>query len=678
MPKPSGKERLAVDRTIKAALLALGIVLTLASTPLLAAARPGAGQEAGARFEPAACPVKIPADATVACGYLVVPEDRSQPGGREIRLAVAILESHSAEPAPDPVVYLEGGPGGSALEGLTYWLDSPILDGRDLILFEQRGTHYSEPWLDCPELRETYVESWELGLDEEKEIAREVEAAHACRDRLLAEGVDLAAYNSAASAADLEDLRRALGYSEWNLYGISYGTRLALTAMRDHPQGIRSVILDSVYPPALDGYVQLAPYTARVIGKLLADCTADPVCNAAYPQLETDLYQLIEQLNEQPVEVTVHRSDTGERLDLQVDGDYMVAELFMAFYDSSLIPFLPLLIDQVRQGNHSVLLPLTEYTLDTYLSGSDGMNNSVQCYEEAPFNPPEAIAAAAEAVPPLLNVFTLSATLQICELWGAGTAGPIEDEPVYSDIPTLVLAGEYDPITPPAAGRLAAETLSNSFYYEFPGLGHGVTLDSCPLTITLAFLDDPTAEPEITCLDSMRGPEFYTDDDFFLTPAAYRLVMTLNDGLGAPFLAIAGFLGLFILVLMFVVLWIVLRGLGVWTSPSLTIDGLFNGLLAAMALWNIAYLSGLGGAFIGATFHDWSILVFGLPNVARLIFLMPPLSLILTLVWLVFLVIAWVKSWWSLWRCALYSLTALVLLAFFWFLAYWDLLGARF
>lgn len=196
------------------------------------------------RFEPSACPIQIPAGARVECGFLAVPENRTRPDSRTIRLAVAILKSRSENPAPDPIVYLAGGPGASALleKPLGWWLDSPFPDNRDFILFEQRGTRFSEPFLNCPE------EDTAAILDPGENNGSYLNAALQCRDRLLSQGVDLTAYNSVASAADLEDLRAVLGYAEWNLYGVSYGTRLALSAMRDNPAGIRSVILDSTLP----------------------------------------------------------------------------------------------------------------------------------------------------------------------------------------------------------------------------------------------------------------------------------------------------------------------------------------------------------------------------------------------------------------------------------------------
>ena len=164
----------------------------------------------------------------VVCGYLTVPEDRGDPMGNQVELAVAIIESQSANPLPDPVIYLEGGPGGAALLGIESLLDHPLLADRDLIMFDQRGTGFSVPSLNCYELEEDEGEN----------------AVQACRDRLLDEGVNLDAYNTAATAADVNDLRLALGYEQVNLLGVSYGTKAALTTLRDFPTVIRSVVVD--------------------------------------------------------------------------------------------------------------------------------------------------------------------------------------------------------------------------------------------------------------------------------------------------------------------------------------------------------------------------------------------------------------------------------------------------
>ena len=198
-------------------------------------------------FNPAPCAFPVPGGYRVYCGYLVVPENRAAPNSALIQLHVAVFQSFAEGPEPDPVVHLAGGPGSSSLDVVAYLfgqgLDA-VLNRRDFIFFDQRGTGYSRPRLDCPERNALTPTLLSGALSDDQEFQAIVDAFHRCRDRLTAQGIDLSAYNSAASAADVNDLRLALGYEQLNLYGDSYGTRLALTVMRDYPGAVRSVVLE--------------------------------------------------------------------------------------------------------------------------------------------------------------------------------------------------------------------------------------------------------------------------------------------------------------------------------------------------------------------------------------------------------------------------------------------------
>jgi len=474
------------------------------------------------KFESAQCQFEIPPGQTVECGYLTVPEDRSQPDGPTIRLHVAIFRSHSDNPAPDPIVYLAGGPGGNALEAVPLVFNqrfAPFLADRDFIIFDQRGVGYSEPALDCQELIDLAYETLAQDLSPEESLALSTEAICTCHDRLVSEGANLAAYSSAENAADLNDLRLALGYEEWNLLGISYGTRLALTAMRDYPEGIRSVILDSTYPLQVSLYAEAPANFDRALNILFDGCAADPACSEAYPELETVFWELVEQLNASPITFSVTQPLSGETYEVLMNGDGLIGFLFKSLYSTELIPHLPKIIYDTRDGNYDILALLTGSFLADIEFVSMGMQFSVQCGEEVLFSTPGEFAAAAEAYPETRNLFDSSPNLgepifTICEIWGAKEADPIENEPVSSDIPTLVLAGEYDPVTPPAWGEMVADNLSSSFLFEFPGVGHGASIsgEECPLSIALAFLDDPTTELDGSCVAVMSAPAFFVPE----------------------------------------------------------------------------------------------------------------------------------------------------------------------
>ena len=219
----------------------------------------------------------------VKCGFLVVPEDRSLPKGPTIRLAVAIFKTPSSQRDPDPVLFLSGGPGLPLLERMGPTFNAGNLAGslqnRDLILLDQRGNGYSQPSLRCSAN----------------------ETPRACHDRLVKSGINLNAYTTLENAADVHDLIRALGYQQVNLEGVSYGTRLALTVMRLFQADLRSVVLDSVIPPQVNGFTSIPPAALRAFDVLFQGCSADPSCNSTYPHLHAVFYQLVADLNTTPI-----------------------------------------------------------------------------------------------------------------------------------------------------------------------------------------------------------------------------------------------------------------------------------------------------------------------------------------------------------------------------------------
>lgn len=466
-------------------------------------------------FVTADCAFTPVLDFDVSCGYLTVPEDRTQPDAAQIRLHVAIFSSSSENPAPDPIVYLEGGPGGNVLETAYLIFEDrfgQFLAERDFIMFDQRGTGLSEPALDCPEYTELTLEYLDDEVSDEESTEIALDGLGACRERLAAEGINLAAYNSVENAADLNDLRTALGYEEWNLYGISYGTKLALTTMRNHPEGIRSVLLDSVFPPQVSLSTELPPNVNRGFNELFEGCAADPDCNNAYPNLESQLFSLAEALEEEPVLVEVTDFFNGRTYDALVDGSSLLGVIFQGLYSEEIIPLLPKMIGDTADGNYSLLSLLISNDISTADFISLGMYYSVQCHEEIVFESVEGLETAVSQHPELALFFgDADANFEICTLWQAGEADPIDNQPISSDIPTLIMAGEYDPITPPAWGELAAQTLSNSSYYFVPGVGHGASVaGDCPKSIAMDFWNDPITPPEAACLSNMSAPDFQT------------------------------------------------------------------------------------------------------------------------------------------------------------------------
>ncbi|HUT20706.1 MAG TPA: alpha/beta fold hydrolase, partial [Anaerolineae bacterium] len=449
-----------------------------------------------------------------------VPENRADPEGRDIRLAVAIFRHPDGAPEPDPIIYLEGGPGGSPLEMRASNFDAyfgPVFAAhRDIIVFDQRGVGFSEPALDCPAFTELYLDLLDYEVDGarltgQEVLDRKVEAFMACAEELGAVA-DLSAYNTVANAADVNDLRIALGYEVVNLWGGSYGTRLALGVMRDFPEGLRSVVLDAPYGPEVDLYLSTPGSFDRALTVLTEECAADEACDAAYPDLRTVLFDTVDRLNASPATVEVIYPLTGESYDKLLDGAGLTELVFRSLYDTSMRPVLPQAIYAASEGTFTSFLPIAMLDMLRQEFRSWGMYFSVLCNEEMPFSTREDFNAAVAEYPEFTGFFAGfevgGLAYSVCPGWGAGQAGVRENEPVTSDIPTLIMTGEYDPIVPPGWGQRAAGTLTNSYFFEYPGMGHGVSLGDCPRSMMLAFLDDPSAAPGDACVAEMEVAPF--------------------------------------------------------------------------------------------------------------------------------------------------------------------------
>jgi pimeloyl-ACP methyl ester carboxylesterase len=444
------------------------------------------------------CPALPETDLTVACGTVTLPEDRADPDGNKVILQVAIIRGTGGNNTP--LVYLDGGPGGSAVLGIEGWVDSVLLDDHDLILVDQRGTGYSLPSLNCIEA--------ELG---------EEDASQKCRDRLLEQGINLNMYDSLENAKDIADLRVAMGYAEWDILGISYGTRLALTLARLDPTGIRSMIIDGVYPPNIRAYEDYGRYSASAYERLFAACAADQACAEAYPDLENAFYALVDSLNANPVTIQGVDPETGDPSEQEIDGNALVGVLFQSLYDTSVIPSLPFIIYEGTQGNYDALSPLFGLDQENQrqggpdesedLSDSEAMNSTVECADEVLFNDQKKALASVKDAPEALQVSLENEVRQQfeeCEIWKV-LANPTNfKDPVTTSLPVLVLNGALDPVTPPVWGELAAKTLPNSFIYTFPGVGHAATGQPCPDSIIQQFLADPKRKPDSSCIDDMK------------------------------------------------------------------------------------------------------------------------------------------------------------------------------
>ena len=451
---------------------------------------------------------------TVKCGYVTVPENRQNPNGAKVQLAVAIFKSPKVQNDQFPVVRLEGGPGGPSLDNWAHYVTASNLSdfvfNHDLIMFDQRGTGYSTPSLNCPELIQLQYNTLNTHLNATDSERTSIQALQTCHDRLLKAGINLSAFNSQENATDVHDLILALGYKQANLYGVSYGTRLALTTMRLYPSVIHSVVLDSVYPPQKNR-TDLPSAAQRVFNVLFQGCAANAHCASLYPHLDSVFYQLVTTLNATPVHFQTTNAVSGKSYEAVMAGDDFVFVLFSALYATQLIPVLPEMIYQVQNQDYTLLSQVYgEVEFDD--SFSYGMFYSDECNEDWSYVSQSDINNAMQGITPQIQPALQSSLQQeydSCRVWNVQKAPAAQKQAVVSDIPTLVLTDEYDPITPPANGKLAAQTLKHSYYFLFPGLGHGAEYNSpCVNSIISAFDDTPTQQPSGACVASMGEPNF--------------------------------------------------------------------------------------------------------------------------------------------------------------------------
>ena len=478
---------------------------------------PSPGALSPVRFEQGPCPFTVPASATkeITCGFVVVPEDHSNLAGPTIRLAVVVVKSRTSTRPREPVMLLSGGPGektvASAL-GMASLL-APIYGESDLVIFDQRGVGLSEPALECPEFVATLYEL----LDEDEPSIRlqaSYESIAACHSRLVTEGRNLSAYNTMQNAADVNAIRVALGYEKVNLLGGSYGSLLAQTVMRDHPQGVQSAVLFATLPLEKSLYVGASVTSAQALMRLIDACAADSGCSTAYPNLKDVLFQTVDRLNNKPVPVTLTHPLTGKTFPAVLSGDAVLGNLMLLLYQTELIPIMPRATYEVYGGNYALMTQLLSRNLALYEAVSRGMQYSVLCSEDLVGRNPQEILDNRAALPTQLagrvspEVEMEYGSFATCRNWQVQELGPGAKKPLVTDIPTLVISGEFDPVTPPEYGQLVASLLSKSRHINLKGFGHNVISSECLRDLAGAFFKDPTAAPEADCSANLTGVTF--------------------------------------------------------------------------------------------------------------------------------------------------------------------------
>jgi pimeloyl-ACP methyl ester carboxylesterase len=472
--------------TLSAALLGARLMLAPAATTL--ALEPCRITNAGRSRSVAA-----------RCGRYPVPENPQAPEGRTIELFVAVVPALDVRPGPDALTVLAGGPGAAATE---FYVDyAPAFDRvhrrRDILLVDQRGTGGSHR-LECADTA--------LALDAGPQDLRD--AAQHCVAQLDA---DPRWYTTSIAVRDLDAVRAALGYAQLDLYGASYGSRVALHYLRRYPAQTRSLILDGVLPANVALGPEIALDAQHALEEVFARCGADTACNGSFPDLRGRFEALHTRLGETPLALTLADPRSAEPIEIRFGPSELDAAVRLLSYTTDTTALLPLLLDRAAAGE---VTPLAAQSLMVARSLGDtlaeGMHNSIVCAEDVPFFAIDDAQRAALAAT-YLGTAQVDALAAICEVWPRGLVDPDFKSPVAAPHPALLLSGGADPVTPPRNGEQALATLPHGLHLVAEGQGHGVAALGCVPRIVAEFIDAASVDGlDTSCVSRLRPAPFFT------------------------------------------------------------------------------------------------------------------------------------------------------------------------
>ena len=437
------------------------------------------------------------------CATLRVPEDETRPGGRSLDLFVARVPAISGRKAPDPVLLIAGGPGMGTSEmypGVAQAF-ARLRRDRDIIIVDQRGTGRSHA-LRCGDDRDR-----DLGADTAAFLAE----TRRCLDA-LSKAHDLRQFTTSVAVRDLERVRVALGVAQWNIYGVSYGSRVAQHYLRRHPARTRSVILDGVVPPGVALGPDIALDAQAAFDRILARCSRDATCANRYGDSRADFEQVQARLRRAAVSVALPDPTSGEPVRFDFGPAHLGAVLRLQSYAASTASLLPLALHEAAErDNFTVLAGFYLMSANSLAdSMAAGMHNSVVCTEDLPFVDAARIDRG-KLAGTYIGAEQLDALQEICSYWPRGPLDADFRKPLRSDVPVLLLSGGDDPVTPPANAERAMQGFTRARHLVLPGQGHGQIGATCMDRVITRFVRDlAPAQLDARCLDSVKPAPFFT------------------------------------------------------------------------------------------------------------------------------------------------------------------------
>lgn len=447
----------------------------------------------------------------VSCYLIPVLKKTSNPSNEKLYLAVAFTPSLKKTNEP-PLLYLHGGPGIATLENVPRYLKSKtwkfLREERPVIFFDYRGTGFSEPAL-CPDMKDSLSQFSQINSSAAAKQSYKISLYKKCRSQLLLEGIDVSSFNSAQLAADAEEVRKALQIDRWNVYGVSFGTTVALNLLRSHSKHIISVILDSPFPPNAPWLDFVRPFDTcfKVLEKNILN---NPVAFSHFPSVRTDFKHAVARLNKKPAKIKDKTDAEGH----EYRGDDFAWSIWTAMLNPKSIPFVPLAIHEVGNGNDSILSKWIEAFNDPNSFGkfSEPQSYAITCYESRPKTDGDAKASLLSKYPDFAP-FYVDFEGDLCNAWQPESGSPEIFQPVVSNVPALILSGEYDPVCPPLFGEITSRTLSKSTLIIVPAASHAaIHADDCLRKIADEFLSNPKLKPNLKCVSNRSKINFVYDN----------------------------------------------------------------------------------------------------------------------------------------------------------------------
>lgn len=585
-----------------------------------------------ATFEWATCPAcPVPDSDTsflrqehIRYGYLTVPENRQHHSGKQIRIAVQFFSALNPNSGKPPMIILHGGPGGRGIGNFPPEYDG-IRKESDIILIDQRGSGLSEPDF-SPEMNQQILEIFADDLTPEGEMKARTAVAANVKEALVKKGIDLSAYNSREIAADINDLCKLLGYKSWNLWGTSYGTRIALTMMRDFPQGINSVILAAPLPPNVKYFQNVTANFRRALNLLFDRCMESPAGKRSYPHLKEDFIAAIDSLEKKPLVIAMK-----DHSKFVINAQDILLAFHQALYDRGSYPVIPLLIEQLKNRNEPALRAFVESMSNGIFRLKYGNYYTVICSDCMPFNSLKAFEDSSAGYWQGISFY--KDEFSICNMWNAGPYNSIDSTAVTSNIPVLVLSGEMDPIASSSGAVEMVKTLPGAFLYVFSNTGHFVMNDEA-LKLVMNFLADPAKEPGSVHYIKTADIPFITDVHVNTGITRLAPVLQLNK---ANIIYISWILltGIFILLTIILSVYSLLKRRPAPSNNGITLR---YALIAVNAILCAFFLVALILIIAHTARENYQILGFGLPERYAGIFILPyiilALDLLLVVLWL--------------------------------------------